>query len=282
MSVCAVTEVQEVKRVMANKEINFFKGQDVYKRQHIKSFIEIDNVFSNKSKNLCPCPGWFISRLLEISQFVPNMSITNSKLINFDKRRFVNNIISNILDLIPNEREILFNSEMNDENSSKRNNFGRILLNDFEDSNKTYRKKTKTVSISEAKSKRFQERGLFNEILVNEVEKIKREARKLEVLFDQERDSKNSAILQQAVAKKNRGSVIIPGNHSTNDNNDNGSNKIIGHTPPPAVSVLESGNSARNKRGSMTSFSTNRSSVVSNSSHNGVMDPLLFLSLIHI
>ncbi|QID84690.1 rho GTPase-activating protein [Saccharomyces pastorianus] len=236
---------------------------------HIKSFIEIDNVFSNKSKNLCPCPGWFISRLLEISQFVPNMSITNSKLINFDKRRFVNNIISNILDLIPNEREILFNSEMNDENSSKRNNFGRVLLNDFEDSNKTYRKKTKIVSVSEAKSKRFQERGLFNEILVSEVEKIKREARKLEILFDQERDSKNSAILQQTVPKKNRGSVIIPGNQSPSDNNDNG-NKITGQTSPPVVSVLESGNSARNKRGSMASFSTNRSSVVSNSSHNGV------------
>ncbi|AJU43911.1 CDN_1a_G0016060.mRNA.1.CDS.1 [Saccharomyces cerevisiae] len=235
---------------------------------HIKRFIEIDDVFSKNCKNLCPCPGWFISRLLEISQFVPNMSITNSKLINFDKRRFVNNIISNVLDLIPNEREFPLDIEMSDENPSKRTTFGRILFNNFEDVNKVYRKKTKKVSESEAISERFQEQGVFNEILVNEIEKIKREARKLEVLLDQEKILKNSAALHQAVPKKNRKSVIISGTHSDNDHSYN-INKNTGQTPSLG-SVMESNNSARNRRDSRASFSTNRSSVVSNSSHNGV------------
>ncbi|KAF4000418.1 RhoGAP domain family protein [Saccharomyces cerevisiae] len=201
---------------------------------HIKRFMRWMMYSAKNCKNLCPCPGWFISRLLEISQFVPNMSITNSKLINFDKRRFVNNIISNVLDLIPNERE----------------------------------KKTKKVSESEAISERFQEQGVFNEILVNEIEKIKREAGKLEVLLDQEKILKNSAALHQAVPKKNRKSVIISGTHSDNDHSYN-INKNTGQTPSLG-SVMESNNSARNRRDSRASFSTNRSSVVSNSSHNGV------------
>ncbi|CAI4060603.1 GTPase-activating protein BEM2 SKDI_05G2360 [Saccharomyces kudriavzevii IFO 1802] len=236
---------------------------------HIKKFIEIDDVFNKNCKNLCPCPGWFISRLLEISQFVPNMSITNSKLINFDKRRFVNNIISNILDLIPNERELSFDFETNDENPSKKNTFGRILFNNFEDLDRAYRKKTKQVSESEAASEGFQETEIFNEILVNEIEKIKRETRKLEVLLDQEKILKNSAVLQQTVPKKNRKSVVIPGNHSDNDQNYS-LNKNTSQASSSLVSVMDSNNGARNRRDSRASISTNRSSVVSNSSHNGV------------
>lgn len=79
---------------------------------------------------------------------------------------------------------------------------------------------------------------------------------------------KNSAALHQAVPKKNRKSVIISGTHSDNDHSYN-INKNTGQTPSLG-SVMESNNSARNRRDSRASFSTNRSSVVSNSSHNGV------------
>ncbi|GME94646.1 unnamed protein product [Ambrosiozyma monospora] len=50
---------------------------------------------------LTPCAGWFLQRLLEIACFIPNMSVENTQLINFDKRRFVYNCISNIVTMVP-------------------------------------------------------------------------------------------------------------------------------------------------------------------------------------
>lgn len=94
--------------------------------KHLKSFVELDSSFLSTRKNLSPCIGWFISRLQEISQFVPNMSISNSKLINFDKRRFTNNIIANVLDLIPYT-----------DGKDLEVNFGKSLFNNYEDINKS-------------------------------------------------------------------------------------------------------------------------------------------------
>ncbi|KAH3663332.1 hypothetical protein OGAPHI_005322 [Ogataea philodendri] len=48
-----------------------------------------------------PCPGWLAERLLEIACFIPNKSVENTNLINFDKRRFAYNCISNTLDNVP-------------------------------------------------------------------------------------------------------------------------------------------------------------------------------------
>ncbi|KAG7890404.1 hypothetical protein KL908_004241 [Ogataea polymorpha] len=48
-----------------------------------------------------PCPGWLAERMLEIACFIPNKEVENTNLINFDKRRFAYNCVSNILDLVP-------------------------------------------------------------------------------------------------------------------------------------------------------------------------------------
>ncbi|KAG7915231.1 hypothetical protein KL927_004220 [Ogataea polymorpha] len=48
-----------------------------------------------------PCPGWLAERMLEIACFIPNKAVENTNLINFDKRRFAYNCVSNILDLVP-------------------------------------------------------------------------------------------------------------------------------------------------------------------------------------
>jgi GTPase-activating protein BEM2 len=49
------------------------------------------------SRTLTPCLGWIMERMLEIACYVPNMSLESTRLINFDKRRYVFNLISNIV-----------------------------------------------------------------------------------------------------------------------------------------------------------------------------------------
>lgn len=45
--------------------------------------------------SMTPCPAWLLDRMLEIICNVPNMLIESSRLINFDKRRYVFNLVSN-------------------------------------------------------------------------------------------------------------------------------------------------------------------------------------------
>lgn len=54
---------------------------------------------SNVNKGLTPCIGWLIERMLEIVCYVPNMSVENPRLINFDKRRYAYNLIVNLSDM---------------------------------------------------------------------------------------------------------------------------------------------------------------------------------------
>ncbi|ODV86158.1 hypothetical protein CANARDRAFT_27421 [[Candida] arabinofermentans NRRL YB-2248] len=63
--------------------------------------VETKILAESNVQQLSPCPGWIVERLLEISCFIPNMSVENTNLINFDKRRFAYNCISNIVDMVP-------------------------------------------------------------------------------------------------------------------------------------------------------------------------------------
>jgi hypothetical protein len=49
------------------------------------------------TRTLTPCLGWIMERMLEIACYVPNMSLESTRLINFDKRRYIFNLISNIV-----------------------------------------------------------------------------------------------------------------------------------------------------------------------------------------
>lgn len=164
---------------------------------HIRNFLEIDNIYVTKCKNITPCPGWFTCRLLEISQFVPNMSTTNTKLINFDKRRFTNNLIHNVLDLVPP--------------STKDHNwvaFGKPLLFIVDDSSKAFLKTSRNIALNECKLEKYQETGLFNAFLASEVEKIKNEHKKLEGLSSYQKEIEHLASQQIPIQK--RESITIP------------------------------------------------------------------------
>ena len=167
--------------------------------KHLKAFIECDNVFDSNNSALTPCPGWVVSRLLEISQFVPNMCISNTRLINFDKRRFMHNIISNISVLIPSKVAEIPNK------------YGYILMNEFKDSNKHFRKTCKDVAESEARTAKYQERGVFNEILIAEEKKIKRDQSKVDSLRAQEHEAKQASKIQHDISRQKPRSTLADG-----------------------------------------------------------------------
>ncbi|QLL34954.1 hypothetical protein HG536_0H03290 [Torulaspora globosa] len=221
--------------------------------ENIKSFSDFDEAHMLKPKNLCPCPGWIVQRLLEISQFVPNMSIMNSKLINFDKRRFVNNFVSNILDLTASLEE--------DITSHGNIPFSISLFQSFIDPAKAFKRSARNLAMAEGKLLKYQEKGLFNEILAQEIDKTKRDHKKIEILSAQERDIKRSAILQQMIQRKQRSSVIIP----SLQRNDVASPPLSKIPSSAASSSLS--NTSRDKRSSAASYGS-RNSVISTSGHN--------------
>ena len=209
-------------------------------KKHMKAFISLDNVFDTKVSTLTPCPGWFISRLLEISQFVPNMSISNTRLINFDKRRFVHNIIANISVLIPADLKKLTNK------------CGYVLMNDFADTDSTFRKTCKELAISEARVTKYQECGVFNDILVSEVDKIKREQVKLDSLKTQEKDAIQSNKLQQDASRQKIRALSTVSYQSSNSHGSNNHPSING-------GISTSGTISRNSRNSVSNAGTRAS-----------------------
>lgn len=56
---------------------------------------------NGKPNLLTPCIGWLFERMFEVVCYIPNMAVENSKLINFDKRRYTYNLISSVLDVRP-------------------------------------------------------------------------------------------------------------------------------------------------------------------------------------
>ena len=158
----------------------------------IKNFIEFDGIES-KRKNFCPCPGWFIGRLLEISQLVTNMSIENSKLINFDKCRFTFNLVLNYQQLL-----LIDDQDEHPEPS----NFGSSLNHLVVDPLHSFRTRAKELAANEMKLMKYQVRGVFNEVLIAEMHKIKREQKKREHLNSQEKEQKRSQSLQEVMKQK--------------------------------------------------------------------------------
>ncbi|AAS54634.1 AGR144Cp [Eremothecium gossypii ATCC 10895] len=217
-------------------------------------FLDADNRQPVRPKNFSPCPGWFISRLLEITGLVPNMSIENSKMINFDKRRFINNIVINYQDLIPNTEQL---PSHDDEKSAHQ--FGSILFHyGTESSIKAFRKASKEAASNEARKLKFQAMGLFNDILVTEVYKVQRDQKKQEQLTVQEHEAKRSVLIQHP------NKVSVSSASSSVSGSSSGSTARTSNPAHAAYALNMAGSlsisAARHGRSSVSS----RSSVISN------------------
>lgn len=231
---------------------------DYYDDTHIRNFVSYDG-YSIEKTNLSPCPGWFMSRLLEISLFVPNMATTNTKLINFDKRRFTNNLIFNILDLVPHQ-EHSTNSKK-DEKVSHSKSFGNSLSLVFDDPNDKFKLETKRIADAEGALSKVKRRHIFEGMLLKEVDKLKREQNKLDILLAQEPDNSKAVALEKLNKRRNRNSVIIPNFQLPNE-----SSGIFSSAASHSTSQL---NAARGKRTS-TYNPSSRAPAASPPKHTGV------------
>ncbi|SCU83732.1 LAME_0C06348g1_1 [Lachancea meyersii CBS 8951] len=209
----------------------------------IKNFVEFDESLISKSKNLTPCPGWLVTRLLEISQFVPNMSIENSKMINFDKRRFVNNVIINFREMLPFS-------------SVQETAIDGHVFHDIVDIGKAFRKIAKETASTEARANKYQATGLFNSVIIAEVEKVKRDQKKMTQLSVQDNNAKRKNLLEQAVRHRNR--------LSTSPSMQDVAGTVVSresHVPPEYSPSM--------KRSSYAANASQRSSIISNTSSHG-------------
>jgi hypothetical protein len=149
--------------------------------------VDVEDLAEEYRGSLTPCPGWFIGRLMEILNLVPSLSSDN-KLINFDKRRFTYNCISNITDL-PSR-------SINGELEHSKKDFGFLL--DFNDVPNPQLDEVLLVANDESQSAQSPLSLIFKSLLDSEFEKIKRDTLKREDLENQERDLKRIQLLNQA------------------------------------------------------------------------------------
>ena len=219
---------------------------------HLEKFAEAEESLPTKIEYFSICPGWFLCRLLEVSQCISNNSGGKHELIDFDKRRFVSGLVG------------LIHQASIKVTTSPLDRSGYLLFNYFQDPDKTFRKAVKGTATAEAKLMRFQETGLFNNILIDEIENCKRNGRKYDTLRVLEHNSRETLKLQQQFSGYKRD----PHSHSTSKLHSNTVMLGPNFSGASVTSSQSSGSVNKMKRGSTVSL-TNRSSVIGTSSTSG-------------
>ncbi|KAI9864030.1 MAG: rho GTPase-activating protein [Trichoglossum hirsutum] len=145
--------------------------------------IELDR----KLDSFAPSVFWLFERMLEIVCFVPNMQVDNNRLINFDKRRFAYNLIDNITKVS--------NSQAYERSTSS-------LPYSFPPKPEYDLKRLKGVASRENESLKGKLHKTFSDLLHQEAEKIRRDARQREVISRQMRETTKTVHRRQATAVK--------------------------------------------------------------------------------
>ncbi|CAN6642755.1 hypothetical protein TRVA0_019S01640 [Trichomonascus vanleenenianus] len=147
-------------------------------------------------KALTPCIGWIIERMLEIVCYVPNMSIENPALINFDKRRYVYNLVTNISDIkVAIDGDDIANIVGGAENAFARYKSLAYLINPDKNMYVLDRRAIRDAASKEAKEypKANAKARVFMSYVTQESEKQKRDVRQHEVLDRQMREMRKNA-----------------------------------------------------------------------------------------
>lgn len=147
--------------------------------------LDSDDLTATLRRPLTPCPGWFVETLMEILNFVPNTLLNYPALLNFDKRRFIYNCVSNISDLRPTSSE------------AKSNDFDFLLqLQRVPTPNLA-----EVLGIASEEGKELQQQlaaPLFKALLEAEGKKTQRDSQIKEELENQDRDNKRAELLSRA------------------------------------------------------------------------------------
>ncbi|ANB14518.1 Bem2p [Sugiyamaella lignohabitans] len=169
-------------------------------------------VFSGSKQPLSPCVGWTIERMFEIVCYVPNMSVENSSLINFDKRRFIYNLITNVSEM---KGEI---EDDNEDGSRVSNGSHRIQtvarrIAYIVNPDKTlYYTDKRTLKESVARDTKeyprsYSKNKVFTSYVTLEAEKLKRDVRQRELIERQYRDVKKSLKSRYGSSSSSSGTI---------------------------------------------------------------------------
>lgn len=165
---------------LAIKELGF-------ERQTIDSIDELipkidfekTNLYTSQilQQPLTICVGWIFERMFELVCYVPNMSVEDSHLINFDKQRYVYNFLSNVMDLKP--------SHIDEEGRDIEETAYSLLSYDV-NSKRLDRRIVKEVASRESKSfsgkNSKAQNHVFHNLVVQEMEKLRRDQKQHEAL----------------------------------------------------------------------------------------------------
>lgn len=98
-SILVTTMMLPVSRFYSNAWVK--AGQCFHPEKDIFDSLEdmLPEMVVTSRVGLSVCPGWVLSRIIEIVSFIPNMDVDNTNLVNFDKLRFVHTLIKKMLGL---------------------------------------------------------------------------------------------------------------------------------------------------------------------------------------
>lgn len=148
--------------------------------------LNTQDLSENMKSPLTPCPGWFIERLMEVSNCVPHHALIDTNLINFDKRRFTYNCVSNIMALYYASNRESVEAENNDYGFILKSNL--VILPKFND----------VLETAQLENTEHTTTKLFDRTLEFEIEKNMRDALKRDDLNNQQMEFKRSQLLAQA------------------------------------------------------------------------------------
>ncbi|KAF8466601.1 hypothetical protein BDZ91DRAFT_157867 [Kalaharituber pfeilii] len=134
----------------------------------------IDNIRNTTA--MTPCAGWLLERMLEIICYVPNMLVENNRLINFDKRRYVYNLINNFT----NSSGV--STPVNDRGPDMTEELH--LPANYEPDRRLLR----DVSTRENQGNKSAKHRIFWKLCHNEQEKLRRDAKQRELIERQQRE----------------------------------------------------------------------------------------------
>ncbi|KAK9451389.1 uncharacterized protein V1518DRAFT_8378 [Limtongia smithiae] len=130
---------------------------------------------SSTPKTLTPCMGWIFERIFEIICFFPNMSLDNPAMVNFDKPRYIYNFLSNIVDIeLSQHRDESVGQEV----------AASLLTSELATLNFD-RRQLKETAAKEGKESAFKINKIgkpFQILVQQEIEKIRRDSRQVEIL----------------------------------------------------------------------------------------------------
>lgn len=144
--------------------------------------ISKDQLNRQYSGIMTPCFGWISERFIEIGCFLPNVSVENPVLLNFDKRRYLYSLLTILKTAVSKSKEHYSVEELND--IKKRFEFLYNIkrsIYDLRDIREAAKRENKDYSRNEQKNK------LFLKLVDQEFEKLRRDVKKRETLENQER-----------------------------------------------------------------------------------------------